>query len=45
MINLYSIRPTINKNVNAEKVMQRSNCDTDSNDDINPYGVIIDELE
>jgi len=44
MIDLYSIRSTVVKSVDVETIRQRSNSDTDSNDN-NTQGVIIDEWE
>jgi len=43
MINLYTIRPTVVKSVDIETIKQKKNSDVDSNDNINPYEVIIDK--
>jgi len=42
---LYTIRPTVVKSVEVETINQRRNSDTDSNDNFNSHGVIIDDWE
>jgi len=43
MINLHTIRSTIDKSVNVETIRQRRNSDTDSNDNFYLHRVIVNE--
>ena len=45
IINLYTIRPTVAKNINVETIRQHRNFDTDSDDNFYPNRIIIYEWE